>query len=67
MLVESALRHLNDLPALSEHALLSELGVDDGTPLERASVLRGALAVDLAQRAARQSPSTSSGATRSMV
>jgi hypothetical protein len=132
VLVEGALRHLNDLPALSEHALLDELASQDGTPLERATELRNqleqaierlrpsgprpspgasaiggwlhylalreayvdgrpnkqimqryalsegtfhrarrravdALTADLAQRAARESPSTSSGATRSVV
>jgi hypothetical protein len=40
VLVEGALRHLNDLPALSEHPLLSELGVGAGTALERAARLR---------------------------
>src|SRR5258708_22317450 len=40
--VEGALRHLNDLPALSEHPLLTELGVgvNVGTPLDRAARLR---------------------------
>jgi hypothetical protein len=43
MLVEGALRHLNDLPTLSQHPLLAELpALDDraGTPLERAAFLR---------------------------
>ena len=40
VVVEGALRHLNDLPALSEHPLLAELGVNAGTPLERAARLR---------------------------
>jgi hypothetical protein len=41
--VEGALRHLNDLPTLSQHPLLSELPVvaeTEGTPLERAARLR---------------------------
>jgi hypothetical protein len=135
VLVEGALRHLNDLPGLSQHPLLSELPVVAdlaGTPLERAARLRqeleqaverlrptgarptpgasalggwlhylilreayaegrlnkqimqryalsegtfhrarrraiDAVAGDLAQRAARERPSTRSGATRSMV
>jgi hypothetical protein len=135
VMIEVALRHLNDLPTLSQHPLLSELPfVADapGTPLERAARLRAeleqaierlrppgsrptpgasalggwlhylvlkeayadgrpnkqimqryalsegtfhrarrraidALALDLAQRAANVNPSTSSGATRSMV
>jgi hypothetical protein len=43
VLVEGALRHLNDLPTLSQHPLLAELGAgaqDSGTPLERAVRLR---------------------------
>jgi hypothetical protein len=43
VLVESALRHLNDLPALTQHPLLSELFSpleSHGTPLERAARLR---------------------------
>lgn len=43
VLVEGALRHLNDLPTLSQHPLLSELPAPDemaGTPLERAARLR---------------------------
>jgi hypothetical protein len=135
VLVEGALRHLNDLPTLSQHPLLSELPAlveTSATPLERAAGLRheldqaierlrppgarpspgatalggwlhylvlkeayadgrpnkqvmqryalsegtfhrarrraiDALAVDLAQRAAAVKPSSSSGATRSMV
>jgi hypothetical protein len=46
VLVEGALRHLNDLPTLSEHPLLAELPrvADlDGTPLERAAGLRNVL------------------------
>jgi hypothetical protein len=135
VLVEGALRHLNDLPTLSQHALLSELPAlvqMAGTPLERAAQLRheldqaierlrppgarpspgasalggwlhylvlkeayadgrpnkqvmqryalsegtfhrarrraiDAVAIDLAQRAAAVRPSSSSGATRSIV
>lgn len=43
VLVEGALRHLNDLPTLSQHPLLSELPTlveMTGTPLERAARLR---------------------------
>jgi N-terminal 7TM region of histidine kinase len=43
VLVEGALRHLNDLPGLSQHPLLNELpAVADhpGTPLEHAVLLR---------------------------
>jgi hypothetical protein len=43
MLVEGALRHLNDLPTLSQHPLLAELPAlvqMGGTPLERAARLR---------------------------
>jgi hypothetical protein len=43
VLVEGALRHLNDLPTLSQHPLLAELRAVDtgnGTPLERAIRLR---------------------------
>lgn len=46
VLVESALRHLNDLPGLAEHQLLIELPrvVElEGTPLERAAALRNGL------------------------
>src|SRR5204862_2683891 len=43
LLVEGALRHLNDLPALSQHALLGELVMVTGTPLERAARLRNDL------------------------
>jgi hypothetical protein len=46
VLIEGALRRLNDLPALSEHPLLLEipaLAEDSGTPLERASGLRNTL------------------------
>jgi hypothetical protein len=46
VLVEGALRHLNDLPALSEHPLLHHLpGLEDdpGTALERAAGLRSEL------------------------
>jgi hypothetical protein len=43
VLIEGALRHLNDLPTLSQHPLLSELPAlveMTGTPLERAARLR---------------------------
>jgi hypothetical protein len=43
VLVEGALRHLNDLPALSQHPLLAELPTTADTmapPLERAAQLR---------------------------
>jgi N-terminal 7TM region of histidine kinase len=43
VLVEGALRHLNDLPTLSQHPLLGELRAVEqgsGTPLERAIRLR---------------------------
>jgi hypothetical protein len=46
VLVEGALRHLNDLPTLSEHPLLAELPALEetgGTPLERAAQLRNVL------------------------
>jgi len=45
LLVESALRHLNDAPTLSSHPLLDRLGRDDDatTPLERAARLRACL------------------------
>ncbi len=46
LLVEGALRHLNDLPALSQHPLLGELpqiASLDSTPLERAAGLRNFL------------------------
>ena len=43
VLVEGALRHLNDLPALSEHPLLDELPILAGTPLERGTSLRNEL------------------------
>ena len=46
LLVEGALRRLNDLPALSQHPLLAALpqaGGASGTPLERATVLRADL------------------------
>ena len=65
VLVEGALRHLNDLPALSQHPLLSELPVVaemDGTPLERAARLRQELeqAIErLRPPGARPSPGTS--------
>ena len=44
VLVEGALRHLTDLPALAQHPLQSELAPDSttprGTPLEQAAWLR---------------------------
>ena len=46
VLVEGALRHLNDLPALSQHPLLEHLPSTSGSggpPLERAARLRGEL------------------------
>src|SRR5262249_44605235 len=46
VLVEGALRHLNDLPALSEHPLLVHLSLGSdsaNTSLERAAGLRGQL------------------------
>jgi hypothetical protein len=63
-LVEGALRHLNDLPMLSRHPLLSEmrsLTEIGGTPLERASALRNELeqAIErLRPPGARPSPGT---------
>jgi hypothetical protein len=62
VVVEGALRHLNDLPALSEHPLLPELGMSSGTPLERAARLRHELesAIErLRPPGARPSPGTS--------
>jgi hypothetical protein len=62
VVVEGALRHLNDLPALSEHPLLGELGLTTGTPLERAAQLRHELdqAIErLRPPGARPSPGTS--------
>jgi N-terminal 7TM region of histidine kinase len=65
MLVEGALRHLNDLPALSEHPLLVHLSLaSDGasTSLERAAGLRAELdrAIErLRPAGARPSPGTS--------
>jgi hypothetical protein len=65
VLVEGALRHLNDLPTLSEHPLLAELpGLADspGTPLERAAQLRNLLeqAIELLRPSgARPSPGSS--------
>ena len=46
VLVEGALRHMNDIPALSEHPLLLEIpsiANSEATPLERASHLRNEL------------------------
>jgi hypothetical protein len=65
VLVEGALRHLNNLPALSEHPLLEELPAladSGGTPLERATHLRNALdrAIErLRPSGARPAPGTS--------
>ncbi|MGI9149121.1 MAG: histidine kinase N-terminal 7TM domain-containing protein, partial [Chloroflexota bacterium] len=62
VLVEGALRHLNDLPSLSQHTLLFELpeiAEMPGTPLERAAGLRQELeqAIDrLRPPGARPSP-----------
>jgi hypothetical protein len=41
--VESALRHLNDLPGLSQYSLVNQLLGADGTALESAAVLRSEL------------------------
>ena len=43
LLVEGALRHLDDPPALSQHPLLAAVGLDTASPLENAAALRGAL------------------------
>src|SRR5258708_33669564 len=62
VVVEGALRHLNDLPGLSEHPLLADLGMNTGTPLERAARLRYELeqAIErLRPPGARPSPGTS--------
>jgi len=65
VLVEGALRHLNDLPSLSQHPLLAELPASEemaGTPLERAARLRHELdqAIErLRPPGARPSPGTS--------
>jgi hypothetical protein len=65
VMVEGALRHLNDLPTLAEHPLLVELpGLAEigGTPLERAAQLRNALerAIErLRPSGARPSPGSS--------
>jgi hypothetical protein len=65
VLIEGALRRLNDLPALSEHPLLLEmptLAEQGSTPLERASGLRNALeqAIErLRPAGARPSPGSS--------
>jgi hypothetical protein len=42
VMVEGAMRHMNDMPALSQHALASLLQVT-GLPLERAAALRNQL------------------------
>lgn len=51
LLVEGALRRLNDLPALSHHALLDRLvpSVDGATTLERAAQLRAQLELAIAR------------------
>jgi hypothetical protein len=65
VLVEGALRHLNDLPALCQHPLVAELPVVanlHGTPLERAAALRNELdqAIErLRPAGARPSPGSS--------
>ena len=62
VLVEGALRHLNDLPALSQHPLLNQLPGIIGTPLERAARLRNDLdqAIErLRPAGARPSPGSS--------
>jgi hypothetical protein len=65
VLVEGALRHLNDLPTLSEHPLLAELpGLAEagGAPLDRAAQLRNLLeqAIErLRPSGARPSPGSS--------
>jgi hypothetical protein len=43
LLVEGALRHLDDLPGLSQHPLLAAVGLDAASPLENAAALRSAL------------------------
>jgi hypothetical protein len=43
LLVEGALRHLDDPPALSQHPLLAAVGLDTASPLENAAALRGEL------------------------
>ena len=50
LLVEGALRHANDLPALSEHPLLDALvPAGHGTTLERAGLLRAELEAAIAR------------------
>ncbi len=66
MLVEGALRHLNDLPTLSEHPLLDRLpGQEkDTSALERARHLRGQLEAAVARlqpAGARPSPGSPAG------
>jgi MFS family permease len=68
LLIESALRQLNDLPALSRHALLNQLpsiASADGTTLERAALLRAELETvieRLRPTGARPSPGSAVGA-----
>jgi hypothetical protein len=65
VLVEGALRHLNDLPGLSQHPLLDKLPSTAervGTPLEQAAILRNELeqAIErLRPPGARPTPGTS--------
>jgi hypothetical protein len=65
VLVEGALRHLNDLPTLAEHPLLGELPGSaeiGGTPLERAAQLRNTLELAIERlrpSGARPSPGSS--------
>jgi hypothetical protein len=66
VLVEGALRRMNDLPGLTQHPLLAELPATasyTGTPLERAAALRNELeqAIErLRPAGARPSPGSSS-------
>jgi hypothetical protein len=65
VMVEGALRHLNDLPTLAEHPLLAELPGSaeiSGTPLERAAQLRNTLELAIERlrpSGARPSPGSS--------
>ncbi len=64
VLVESALRHLNDLPTLTRHPLLGRAQLVDRPAVERASLLRGDLiqAIErLRPSGARPDPGSSSG------
>jgi hypothetical protein len=66
LLVEGALRHANDLPALSEHPLLDSLiPASGGTRLERASLLRAELEAAIGRLrppGPRPTPGSSTGA-----